>query len=160
MSASKKKDQPGFKEIRNSKASHKYLIGDKFEAGIVLKGTEVKSIRQGKAQISEAFVRIEKGNVILYNAHIEEYSHGNIENHAPTRPRRLLLHNKEIEKIQTAVDLEAQAIIPLRMYLKHGLIKIEIALCKGKKLFDKREALKKKTDLREAERSIKQNYRR
>ena len=154
---SKKKDRPGFKEIRNSKASHKYLIGEKFEAGLVLTGTEVKSIRLGKAQLTEAFVRVEKGNAILYHAHIEEYAFGNKQNHNPTRPRRLLLHKKEIKKLQEAIDLEGKTIIPLRMYLKHGLIKVEIALCKGKKLFDKREDLKKKTALREAQRSIKHN---
>lgn len=156
MSAARKKnDSAGFKEVRNSKASHKYFIGQKFEAGLVLQGTEVKSIRAGKAQISEAFVRIEKGNAILYNSHIDEYAFGSDSQHNPTRPRRLLLHKKEIKKLQTAVDLGGETIIPIRMYLTHGLIKIEIAICKGKKLFDKREDMKRKTTSRETERILK-----
>lgn len=156
MSAAKKnKDSTGFKEVRNSKASHKYFIGQKFEAGIALKGTEVKSIRAGKGQITEAFVRIEKGNAVLYHAYIDEYAFGSDSQHNPTRPRRLLLHKREIRKLQAGVETGGETIIPTRMYLAHGLIKIEIALCKGKKLFDKREDLKKKAVSRETERVLK-----
>lgn len=160
MSAKKKQDKPGFREIRNAKASHKYIIGQKFEAGIKLTGTEVKSIRLGKAQIAEAFVRVEQGNAILYHAHIEEYAFGNRQNHNPTRPRRLLLHKKEIEKLQSAVEKGGDTIVPLKLYLKHGLVKIEIALCKGKQLYDKREDLKRKTALREADRALKAHNKR
>lgn len=160
MSAARKnKDSSGFKEVRNSKASHKYFIGQKFEAGVVLKGTEVKSIRAGKGQISESFVRIERGNAILYNSYIDEYAFGSDSQHNPTRPRRLLLHKREIGKLQSAVETGGETIIPLRMYLAHGLIKIEIALCKGKKLYDKREDLKKKAASRETERILKDRSR-
>lgn len=155
MSAARKKDISGFKEVRNSKASHKYFIGQKFEAGIALRGTEVKSIRAGKGQISEAFVRIEHGNAVLYHAFIDEYVFGTDSKHNPTRPRRLLLHKREIRKLQTGVETSGETIIPLRMYLSHGLIKIEIALCKGKKLYDKREDLKRKVATRETERVLK-----
>lgn len=155
MSASKKRDALGFKEIRNSKAFHKYFVGQKFEAGIVLQGTEVKSIRGGKAQITEAFVKIEKGNAVLYHAHIDEYEFGSDANHNPTRPRRLLLHRREIEKLRKATEVGGETIIPLRMYITHGLVKLEVALCKGKKLYDKREDLKKKVANREAQRALK-----
>lgn len=156
MSAARKnKESTGFKEVRNSKASHKYFIGQKFEAGIVLKGTEVKSIRAGKGQISEAFVRIEGGNAVLYHAYIDEYVFGTDSQHNPTRPRRLLLHKKELKKLQAGVETGGETIIPTRMYLSHGLIKLEIALCKGKKLFDKREDLKRKAASRETDRILK-----
>lgn len=153
--AKKDKSSSGFKEIRNSKAFHEYFIQDTVEAGIELLGTEVKSIRLGKAQISEAFVRIEKNQAILYHAHIDEYAFGNIHNHNPVRPRRLLLHKREIRQLQEASQAQGMSIVPLRMYTKNGLIKIEIAICKGKKLYDKRETLKKKMAMREAEKALK-----
>lgn len=143
-------------EIKNRKAYHDYSVGDKYEAGIILKGTEVKSIRNGKAQISDSFVKVEKGLVILHQSHIEEYSFGNRENHDPLRQRQLLLHRKEIHKLNIALEREGKSIIPLRIFFKQALVKIEIAVCQGKKSFDKREALKKKIALREAQRSIKQ----
>lgn len=157
--AAKKKDAPGFQEIRNKKASHKYTLEEKFEAGIVLTGTEVKSVRDGKAQISEAFVRIEKNEAILYHAHIEEYSFGNINNHNPLRPRKLLLHKKQILKIKRELEAKGMSVVPTRLYLAHGLVKVEIALAKGKKLFDKREDLKKKTQLRDADRAMRSRNR-
>lgn len=155
MAANKKKtEQP--REVRNSKVGRNYFIGDKFEAGIKLTGTEVKSIRSGKAQINESFVRIEKGDKpTLYHAHIDEYAFGNENNHNPTRPRLLLLHKKQIERLKYELEAGGQALIPTKLYFKGGLIKIEIALCKGKKLFDKREDLKRKTQLREAERFVR-----
>lgn len=156
VAGSKKKDKPsGAVEVKNRNIFHKYTVNDRFEAGLILQGTEVKAFREGKAQISEAFVRVDKGKAILYHAHIEEYSFGNRENHNPVRPRELLLHKREILKLQTAVQLGGAAIIPVRMYLKHGLVKVEIALCKGKKLFDKREDIKRKTQEREIDRAIK-----
>lgn len=155
MSASKNRDSSGFKEVRNSKAFHKYFVGQKFEAGIVLQGTEVKSVRAGKAQITEGFVKIEKGNAILYGTYIDEYAFGSSSNHIPTRPRRLLLHKRELEKLRVATEVGGETIVPIRMYLAHGLVKIEIALCKGKKLYDKREDLKRKVANRETERALK-----
>ena len=141
----KKKSTDRQREIRNSKAHHNYFVGDCFEAGIVLQGTEVKAIRVGDAQISEAF----------YNSHIGEYKFGNIQNHPPRRRRKLLLHRREIHKFIGAMEAGGKSLIPLRIYLKHGLIKIEIALCTGKKLHDKRETLKKKITMREAERDMR-----
>ena len=143
-------------EIRNRKAFHEYTVEDKYVAGIILKGTEVKSIRNGKAQIADSFVKVEKGLVILYQAHIAEYAFGNRENHDPLRPRELLLHRKEINKLRIALEREGKSIIPLRIFFKQALVKIEIALCRGKKNYDKRESLKKRIDIREAQRSIKQ----
>lgn len=151
----KKKSAESQREIRNAKANHNYFVGDRVECGIVLLGTEVKAIRNGDAQISEAFCRIEKAQVWLYNAHIGEYKFGNLQNHAPRRKRKLLLHRREINKLIGAVETGGKSLIPLRIYLKHGLIKIEIALCTGKKLHDKRETLKKKITMREAEREMR-----
>lgn len=159
MAGKKKQDKGGFKEIRNARAFHKYSIEERFEAGVVLRGTEVKSIREGKAQISEAFVRFDKGEPMLYHAHIDEYKYGTDANHAPVRPRKLLLHKKEIEKIRVGLEAGGKTVVPLRMYLAHGLVKVEIALAKGKNLFDKRDTLKKKTVLREAQRDMQSHKR-
>ena len=150
----KRKDRKGG-DIKNNKARHRFNIGETFEAGIVLQGTEVKTIREGRAQIHESFARFSKNELFLYNTHIEEYAFGNIANHAATRPRKLLLHRREMNKIRGALEMSNQTCVPLRMYLKHGLVKVEIALCTGKKLFDKRQDLKKKTDMREAQRAMK-----
>ncbi|CAA6678730.1 MULTISPECIES: SsrA-binding protein SmpB [unclassified Lentimonas] len=155
MCAKKKSPEDRFKEIRNGKAHHNYFVGDSFEAGIVLQGTEVKAVRAGDAQITEGFCRIEKGECWLYNSHIGEYKFGNFANHPPRRKRKLILHRREIHKIFGAMEAGGKSLIPLRMYLKHGLIKVEIALCTGKKLFDKRETLKKKITMREAEREMR-----
>lgn len=153
--AKNKSDKSRQQDIRNPKAGRDYFIEEKFEAGLVLKGTEVKSIRAGKAQIQDAFVRIEKDGLWLFNAHIQEYEFGNQHNHNPTRSRKLLLHAKEIRHIRQEMEARGRACIPLRLYFKGGLIKAEIALAIGKKLFDKREDLKKKVSLREAERVIR-----
>lgn len=150
----KKQSKDHLREIRNSKASHNYFIGDTFEAGIVLQGTEVKSVRAGDAQISEAFCRIEKGQVWLYHSHIGEYKFGNFQNHPPRRKRKLLLHRREINKLIGAVEAGGKSLIPIKLFIKHGLIKIDIALCTGKKLHDKRETLKRKVAMREAERDM------
>ncbi len=158
MSARKKTDANRYKEIRNGKAFHNYEIGERFEAGIELKGTEVKSIRTGHAQISESFARVLKGEVFLYNAHIDEYAFGTCNNHTQNRPRKLLLHKREIIKIQYQMEAGGLALIPLRMYFKNGLVKVELALGKGKKRFDKREDLKKHMASREADRAMK-NFR-
>jgi len=154
----KKKSAGHQREIRNAKAHHNYFVGEHFEAGLVLQGTEVKAIREGNAQIGESFCRIEKGQVWLYNSHIGEYRFGNFQNHPPRRKRKLLLHRREINKLLGAVEAGGKSLVPLRIYLKHGLIKIEIALCTGKKLHDKRETLKKKITMREAEREMRQHH--
>ncbi|MGJ3243911.1 MAG: SsrA-binding protein SmpB [Opitutales bacterium] len=154
MSAKKKKGAlPG--EVRNTKLHFKYAVEEKIEAGIVLQGTEVKAIRAGDAQITEAFARINQGEVFLYNAHIQEYVFGNTQNHKPTRPRKLLLHRKEIDRVRGALEAGGKTLVPSRLYLKNGLVKVELALCKGKKLHDKRDSMKKKLQLREAERAMK-----
>jgi SsrA-binding protein len=154
MSA-QKKDAARFTEIRNSKALRDYFVDERFEAGIQLRGTEVKSIRAGKAQISDAFARVEKGEVWLYGAHIEQYAFGNIHNHDAKRIRKLLLHRRHIEKIKHALEAGGRALVPLRMYFKDALVKVEVALGSGKKLFDKREDLKKRVVDREIDKAIK-----
>ena len=154
MSA-KPKDAARFTEIRNSKALRDYFVDERFEAGIALKGTEVKSIRAGKAQINDAFGRVEKGEVWLHGAHIEQYAFGNIHNHDAKRIRKLLLHRHHIRKIQLALEAGGRALVPLRMYFKEALVKVEVGLCTGKKLFDKRDTLKKKAELREVDKDLK-----
>lgn len=153
--AAKKNSSARQKEIRNAKVFRDYSIEERFEAGIVLTGTEVKSIRAGRAQISDAYGRVEKNGLILYHMHIAEYSFGNLNNHDPYRPRKLLLHRRELEKIQIAVDTEGLTIVPIRVYFKQGLVKVEIGLGRGKKLYDKREDLKKKTHEQEMQRALK-----
>ncbi len=153
--AAKKKSSAGAKEFRNSKVFRDFFVEETFEAGIVLTGTEVKSIRAGRVQLNDAFCRVEKNSVFLYHVHISEYEFGNINNHNPYRPRKLLLHKKQIEKIEFEVSAGGKAIIPTRIYFKGGLVKVEIGICKGKKLYDKREDLKRKADEMEMRRAIK-----
>lgn len=155
MSA-KKKDSERFTEIRNSKALRDYAVDERFEAGIQLRGTEVKSIRAGKAQINDAFARVEKGEVWLHNAHIEQYAFGNIHNHDAKRIRKLLLHRRHIEKIRVALQTGGRALVPLRMYFKEALVKVEVGLATGKKLYDRRDDLKKRVQLREVDQAIKE----
>jgi SsrA-binding protein len=157
--AAPKKDAKRYTEIRNSKALRDYFVDERFEAGIALKGTEVKSIRAGRAQISDAFGRIEQGEAWLHGAHIEHYEFGNLNNHDARRTRKLLLHRHHIRKIQLALETGGRALVPLRMYFKEALVKVEVALCTGKKLFDKRETLKKKAEDRDVAKTLK-NYRR
>jgi len=154
MSA-QKKDSARYTEIRNAKALRDYTVDERFEAGIALRGTEVKSIRAGKAQISDAFGRLEKGELWLHNAHIEQYAFGNINNHDARRIRKLLLHAHQIRKIAQALQAGGRALVPLRMYFKEALVKVEVALCTGKKLFDKRETLKKKALQRDDDKTVK-----
>jgi SsrA-binding protein len=154
MSA-KKKDTARYTEIRNAKALRDYSVDEKFEAGLALKGTEVKSIRAGRAQISDSFGRFEKGELWLFNAHIEEYAFGNIYNHDTRRTRKLLLNKHEIRKIAQAMQVGGKALIPLRMYFKEALVKVEVALCTGKKLFDKRDDLKTKAEMDEVKKAMK-----
>jgi SsrA-binding protein len=123
----------------NRRASHDYFLLERFEAGLALSGTEVKAAREGKVQLQDSYVAIEGGEAWLHNAHISHYSHGNRENHDPTRSRKLLLHRDEIDKLLGKTREKGLALIPLRFYLKRGRIKCELALAKGKKLHDKRE---------------------
>ncbi len=137
--------------VTNSKARHVYHILETFEAGIVLHGTEVKALRAGKAHISDAFARVEKDEVFLHNAHIDEYSHGNLENHKPKASRKLLLHKSEIRKLASFTAVKGNALVPLKLYWKNNKVKVSLAVGKGKVEFDKREDLKK----READRELK-----
>lgn len=154
MSA-KAKDKPRYTEVRNAKALRDYFVDERFEAGVALRGTEVKSIRNGRAQINDAFGRYEKGELWMHNAHIEAYAFGNIYNHDARRIRKLLLHAHQLRKIAQALDAGGKALIPLRMYFKGALVKVELGLCTGKKLFDKRETVKKKVQQREIEKEMK-----
>lgn len=139
----------------NRKAFHDYLIFDKFIAGLVLMGTEIKSIRKGMLNLKDSFAKIENGEVFLYNMHISPYEQGNRYNHKPDRVRKLLLNKKEILKIEAKIKKENYTIVPLELFLSHGFAKIEIGLAKGKKLYDKRESIAKKTQDRDIARSMK-----
>lgn len=139
----------------NKKAYHDYFIEDKYEAGIALSGTEVKSIRMGKCSVKEAFVRIEKGEVFVYNMHISPYEKGNIFNKDPLRTRKLLLHKEQIRKIEGRIAVKGYTLVPLEVYFKDSLVKVEIGLAKGKKLYDKRQDIAKKDQRRESERKFK-----
>lgn len=134
---------------RNKKAFHDYFIEDKYEVGIELKGTEVKSIKAGKVSIKESFVRIIKNEIFIMNMNVTPYEFGNINNEPETRVRKLLLHRREIEKISSKIKEQGYTIMPLSIYTKNRLVKLEIALAKGKKLYDKRETLKKRDQDRE-----------
>ena len=139
----------------NKKAYHDYFIDDKYEAGISLAGTEVKSLRMGKCSVKEAFIRIENGEVILYGMHISPYEKGNIFNKDPMRPRKLLLHKQEINRLAGKVKEKGYTIVPLKVYFKNSLVKVEIGLARGKKLYDKRADIAKKDQRREAQRDFK-----
>ena len=139
----------------NKKAYHDYFILDKFEAGISLHGTEVKSLRMGKCSIKEAFVRIENGEVFIYGMHISPYEKGNIFNKDPLRVRKLLLHKSEINKLIGKTKEKGITIMPLRVYFEGSLVKVEIGIAKGKKLYDKRQDIAKKDQQREAQRDFK-----
>ncbi len=139
----------------NKKARHDYFLEELYEAGISLHGTEVKSLRMGKCSIKEAFIRIENGEVIVYGMHISPYEKGNIFNKDPLRPKKLLLHKKEILKLQQKIAEIGYTLVPVEVYLKGSLVKVQIALAKGKKLYDKRQDIAKKDQRRESEREFK-----
>ena len=139
--------------VTNHNARRDYLILETFEAGIALHGTEVKSLRAGKGQLGDAFARVEKDEAWLYNAHIDEYSHGNVYNHALKAPRKLLLHKSEIRKLQELSAVKGNALFPLAFYWKNGKVKVSIGVGKGKQSFDKREDIKKRDDDREMKRA-------
>ncbi|MBC5687172.1 SsrA-binding protein SmpB [Roseburia sp. AM51-8] len=139
----------------NKKAYHEYFLEEKYEAGIALHGTEVKSLRMGKCSIKEAFVRIENDEVIIYQMHISPYEKGNIFNRDPLRPKKLLMHKAEINKLKAKIAEKGYTLVPVEVYFKGSLVKVEIALAKGKKLYDKRADIAKKDMRREAERDFK-----
>lgn len=148
--------QKGVKLIANNKkAYHDYFIEDKYEAGVALHGTEVKSLRMGKCSIKESFIRIDGGEVIVYGMHISPYEKGNIFNKDPLRPKKLLLHRYEINKMQGKIAEKGYTLVPLQVYFKDSLVKVEIGLARGKKLYDKRADIAKKDMKREAERDFK-----
>lgn len=141
MSADKAKAGSGFKIISdNRSAGHEYELMERFEAGLVLTGTEVKACRDGRVQMKDAYGTVEGGEAWLMNAHISEYSHGNRENHVPVRKRKLLLHRREIDKLHGKTREKGLAVIPTKMYFKDGRVKVELAVARGKKLHDKRAA--------------------
>ncbi|MEU6179470.1 SsrA-binding protein SmpB [Streptomyces coeruleorubidus] len=139
---------------QNKKARHDYLIIDTYEAGLVLTGTEVKSLRQGRASLVDGFVQMDGHEAWLYNVHVPEYSQGTWTNHSARRKRKLLLHREEIDKLESKSGETGHTIVPLALYFKDGRAKVEIALAKGKKEYDKRQTLREKQDRREAERVI------
>ena len=139
----------------NKKAFHDFFIEEKYEAGIALHGTEVKSLRQGKCSIKESFLRIENDEVFIYGMHISPYEKGNIFNKDPLRVRKLLLHDYEIRKLKAKIAEKGYTLVPLKVYFNQSLVKVEIGLAKGKKLFDKRHDIAKKDQKREAERDFK-----
>lgn len=143
----------------NKKAYHDYFIEEKYEAGLVLHGTEVKSLRMGKCSIKEAFIRIEKEEVYIYGMHISPYEKGNIFNKDPLRVKKLLLHKQQIRKLIGKSAEKGYTIVPLQVYFRDGRAKIEIGLAKGKKLYDKRQDIAKKDQKREAEKELKLQFR-
>ncbi|MGA8025986.1 MAG: SsrA-binding protein SmpB [Bryobacteraceae bacterium] len=143
----------------NRAAGHNYHLLDRYEAGIVLTGTEVKAAKSGKIQLKESYGDVSDGEAWLLNAHISEYSHGNIMNHAPVRKRKLLLHRSEIEKLRTETREKGLTLVPTKVYLKAGRIKVEIAVAKGKKFHDKREAVKAKEMQAEARAAVQRRAR-
>jgi len=143
----------------NKKAYHNYFIEEKFEAGMVLTGTEIKSLRMGNANLNDSFAIVRNGEAFLNNLHISPYDFGNRENHDPDRMRKLLLHKKEIAKLFSKIREQGYSVVPLRLYFKNGLAKVEIGLAKGKKLYDKREVMKEKDQKRDMSQALKQRNR-
>jgi len=144
--------------LSNPKARRDYHILETFEAGIVLKGTEVKALRAGKGQLSDAFARIENDQAFLYNAHIDEYSFGNIQNHQPKAPRKLLLHKSEIRKLFGLASVKGNAVVPLSLYWKNGKVKVGLGVGKGKVEYDKRSDIKKRESDRELKRATMHRF--
>src|SRR5262245_2985469 len=144
--------------LTNPKARRDYHILETFEAGIALRGTEVKSLRAGKGQLADAFARVDDGEVWLYNAHIDEYSHGNIQNHQPKTPRKLLLHKSEIRKLFGLASVKGHALVPLSFYWKNGKVKVALGVGKGKVQYDKRQDMKRRDSERELKRAVMQRF--
>jgi len=140
--------------ISNRRALHEYLIMLKIECGIVLEGTEVKSIRMGRAQLQEAFARIDNGELFLYGCHIDPYDKASEHNHLPTRDRKLLVHKRELKRLESETAVKGVTLIPLAMYFKHGLVKVELGVARGKREHDKRETIRRKEQERELRRAM------
>ena len=145
-------------EICNRKARHDYFIEDIYEAGISLTGTEIKSVRLGNANIKDSYAIIKKHEVFLLNMFISPYKEGNIFNHNETRTRKLLLHKKEIKKLEDKLEMQGLTLIPLKLYLKNNKLKVELGLCRGKKNYDKRESIKERDVKRNLEKALKNRY--
>ncbi|NLJ98546.1 MAG: SsrA-binding protein SmpB [Tissierellia bacterium] len=143
----------------NRKARHEFFIEDTIEAGLVLKGTEVKSIRQGRINVKESYAAIENGEAYIYNMHISPYEQGNIYNVDPIRKRKLLLHKREIRRLQAAVMQKGYTLVPLTVYIKDGLVKLELAIAKGKKLYDRRQDIAKRDAERRMQQHLSEKYR-
>ena len=143
---------------KNRRAFHEYEVEEKIECGIVLEGTEVKSLRDGKLSFSDSYGRIRNNELWLIGMHIAEYKQGNINNHEPLRDRKLLVHRDELKRLKRKVDERGYTLIPLSLYLKGDIVKAELGLCKGKKLYDKREDLKRKAQKRDAEREMRGRF--
>jgi SsrA-binding protein len=144
----------------NRRALRDYFVVERFEAGIELRGTEVKSIREGLVSLTGAYARMENGEAILYGMNVQPYTHGNRFNHEPEQDRRLLLHRREIDLLRVETEQKGHTLIPLAVYLKRGKVKIELGLCRGKQQADKRETLKRETATREADRALREARRR
>ena len=142
-------------EIVNRRAKFDYFVEEEYEAGIVLTGTEIKSVREGHCNIKDSYGIIRNGEVFLLNMYIEHYKEGNLFNHSETRTRKLLLHKKEIKKLSQAIELQGLTLVPLKLYFKENHLKVLLGLCKGKKTFDKREVIKNREQNREAQKNIK-----
>jgi SsrA-binding protein len=152
------KEKPANKTVSdNRRARHEYHVLEVFEAGIALVGTEVKSLRQGKANLKDSFARVENGELWLYNCHIAVYDHGNRFNHDPVRKRRLLMHRRQILKLKSRIQEKGLTLIPLKLFFKGNWAKIDLALAKGKQLYDKRQTIEKRDSKRQLERIIKQS---
>lgn len=159
MSKQNVKDDPTFKVVANNKrATFDFELLEKFEAGLALTGTEIKSIRAHQVSLQRSYVQANGDELWLYEANIAQYKHGNRENHDPTRPRKLLLHRREINRIISTLNEKGLAMVPVRLYLKNGRAKLEIALARGKKKFDKRADLAEKDSKRQIERALKLKY--
>ena len=144
---------------KNKRARHDYHVVDSVEAGVVLKGTEVKSVRLGKVQLVDSFARVEDGELYMHNAHISPYEQGNRFNVEPRRKRKLLMHKTEIARLERQVMEKGMALIPLSVYLKRGRVKVEIGVCRGKKTYDKRDTIRKRDAERDAERALRRSGR-
>ncbi len=142
--------------VTNRRARREYQITETLEAGLVLQGTEVKSIRAGRVSLAEAWCKVEAGEVYLMDAHVSPYSHGNVNNHEPLRPRKMLLHGKEIARLRKVVEQKGFTVIPLKLYLRRGMIKAEIGLARGKQLYDKRVDMAERDNKRRLDRAMKQ----
>src|SRR5215212_6761864 len=145
--------------VTNRAAFHEYHISDKYEAGVVLTGTEVKSVMAGRVQLKDSYVAVRDGEAWLFNAHISPYSHGNRANHEPLRTRKLLLHRREIDRLEQSSTMQGMTLVVTRVYLKNGRVKLEVGVAKGKKLYDKRETEMRRTVERETRAQLKERNR-